>query len=75
MSQSFNQSAEMNELFKKILDTLDDTIKNIEPSTINRLDFFEKGGKYFVGETELNPSKLEEWGSIMIAEMAKRLLK
>jgi hypothetical protein len=35
----------------------------------------EQNGKYYMAGQELNIDHLEEWGGLIVAEMAKRVLK
>jgi hypothetical protein len=34
-----------------------------------------KDGKYFVGDKELDPKHPEEWGAVIMSEMAQKLLR
>jgi hypothetical protein len=43
--------------------------------TNHHVTLSEKNGKYFVDDQEVDPNHPEEWGSIMLAKMAKSYLK
>jgi hypothetical protein len=47
--------------------------ENFHPK--NFLPFIEKNGKYYIDKKELPMDHPEEWQSIILAEMAKGLLK
>jgi hypothetical protein len=61
-----------------IMEQLEDDVKEVVFNATlseNHLLFSAKNGKYFIAGRELDPEHLEEWGSLILAEVAKKLLK
>jgi hypothetical protein len=73
----WNLDSDIDGVYKKLVDMLNKTLQNTNAELEAKKDelaFTQKDDKYYIGEKELDPNKLEEWGSILISEMAKKLM-
>ena len=80
VTHHYSTSEAYHEHYVGIFDQLDDdtktaVIESLEKNSNEYTLVTMKNGKYFVGKQKLDPNHPEVWGSIIMSEMAQKMLR